>query len=152
METEMISIKSFPYFLFLFIIILVGSCIVEPQPIDFGADQCFSCKMMIADQRFGGELVSNKGKIQKFDAMECLIEYVKKNDEEDFKYILSVNFAQPRELINAKTAYYYIDPEIPSPMGANLSVYESPNDIHVATQNSQGKIMNWDEIKKEIQR
>ena len=59
--------------LFIAIITLV-SCTVEEKPIIYGTDDCALCKMLIMDQRYGTEIVTTKGRVYKFDAIECLVE------------------------------------------------------------------------------
>ena len=56
-------------------LIFISACTVEPQPIQYGRDNCAFCKMTIVDGRYGSELVSSKGKVFKFDAVECLINF-----------------------------------------------------------------------------
>ena len=41
---------------------LAASCAAEPSPIRFGADTCDYCRMTIADERFGSEIVTKKGR------------------------------------------------------------------------------------------
>lgn len=133
-------------------IILILACKIEPVPISFGEDQCYACKMMISDQRFGGELVTQKGKIYKFDAMECLIDYLNEHDESTFKHILTIDFLSPGKLIDAKKAHYLINAEIPSPMGANLSVYSDPVEANKRRNTNNATLFNWPEIKNELSR
>ena len=61
--------------------LVLSSCQVSERPIDYGADECDYCKMIIMDQRYGSELVTEKGKVYTFDAAECLIEYLQYNAE-----------------------------------------------------------------------
>ncbi len=41
-------------------------CNTEPQPIKIGEDACSFCKMSIADNRYGAEIITKKGKVFKF--------------------------------------------------------------------------------------
>ena len=101
---------------------LIG-CKVEPRQIDYNMDQCHACKMMIVDNRFGCELVTTKGKVFKYDAIECLVPEVVMNGEDYYEYILVTHFDEPAVLKNARESYYLIHAERPSPMGQNLSAY-----------------------------
>ncbi|PWT70680.1 MAG: hypothetical protein C5B59_19955 [Bacteroidetes bacterium] len=49
------------------------SCSAAPQPILTGKDNCAYCTMMVTDLRFTSELVTQKGRIFKFDDSHCLI-------------------------------------------------------------------------------
>ncbi len=115
------------YLIPILVIFFLSSCNVEPQTIEYGADQCASCKMIISDSRFGCELVTTKGKIYKYDAIECLVPEVLKNGTDHYAYILVTDFYNPGNLLTAYDARFVIDPEIPSPMGGNLSAYSELN-------------------------
>lgn len=45
---------------------------VEPTPIKLNTDNCDYCKMTIADLRFASELITEKGKVYKYDDLSCL--------------------------------------------------------------------------------
>ena len=55
--------------------VFFSSCSTSPQPINYGNDACHYCQMTIVDQIYGAEVISDKGKIFKFDAAECLIRH-----------------------------------------------------------------------------
>lgn len=128
------------------IIILFSSCQPEPQAIDYGFDACTHCKMTISDNRFGSELVTSKGKVYKFDAIECLVEY-KKVSTEKYAFQLVTDFNEPGKFIDAEKAWYLKSDAIPSPMGMGLSAYRNEkNAISIATDKG-GNIYSWNETK-----
>lgn len=43
-----------------------------PEKINFGKDQCELCKMGIEDPKFATELITEKGRIYKFDDLNCM--------------------------------------------------------------------------------
>ena len=51
------------------------SCNTEPVPLRYGKDACHLCKMTLMDKKFGGELVTGKGKVYKFDDVNCMINF-----------------------------------------------------------------------------
>ena len=63
------------------------SCNSGPQPIKLGQDACSFCKMSIADNHFGAEIMTKKGKVYKFDDMHCIAGFMKANtiDNNDIK-------------------------------------------------------------------
>ena len=75
MEKKFNNLKLIPFFLLAFII---SSCTTKPQPIKMG-DTCDFCIMGVADNRFGAEIITNKGKIYKFDDIHCLLGFMKAN-------------------------------------------------------------------------
>ena len=130
------------------VLFITGSCTTNPEPINFGTDQCEHCRMTIVDNKFGAEIITVKGKIFKFDAAECMVRYVKtgKINDGDVKQYLVVDASKPAQLTDAKKAAYLISENFPSPMGANLSAYENRSDADSFQKNYQGEIKSWDDI------
>jgi len=124
------------------------SCSVEPQPIQYGKEQCTFCKMTIADARFGCELLTKKGKVYKFDSNECMINYIVKNKtgEETINSLLTSDYSSPGKFINARDAFFIINPAIQSPMGANLAAFAEKN----TTEKYDGKILSWEKTFQKI--
>lgn len=137
--------------LMLVVSVLLLSCSREPEPIAYGKDSCEHCKMTMMDNKFGAEIVTSKGKIIKFDAVECMVDFLK----EDTKGIgtpddllLTVNMAMPGTLIDARSATYLNDKAFKSPMGADLASFSSKQLAENNLQNADGRILSWDELLK----
>ncbi|MEO0197509.1 MAG: nitrous oxide reductase accessory protein NosL [candidate division WOR-3 bacterium] len=132
------------YFLILFIL----SCKVQykPEPIKVGEDICSYCKMVIMDKKFSAEIITKKGKVYKFDAIECMIAYYNEN-EEDIEKTYVTNFLNPDEFLDAKTAIYLRTPHIKSPMGMNLSAYKNIESAKKMLESKEGEILNWEEVR-----
>ncbi|NND06861.1 MAG: hypothetical protein HKN87_10820 [Saprospiraceae bacterium] len=125
-------------------------CSTEPQPIVYGEDQCHSCKMIIADPRFGSELVTSKGKIYKFDAIECLVPTLLEWEETAFAHLLVSDYKQPGTLIDASKAQYLISELVPSPMGRYLSAYHSIEDIRSQILTKDDRRLSWNDLLREF--
>lgn len=97
------------------------ACSNGPEPINFGKDQCDYCRMNIADSKFGAELVTDKGRIYKFDAVECMVPYMDENKHE-YAHVLAVPYDEPGALRPAENMHFIISDSVRSPMGANLLV------------------------------
>ena len=81
----------------LLFVLSLFSCNSEPEPINYGKDECEHCRMMISDNKYGAEILNAKGKVYKFDSIECQIEFaLDKNLVGDDKQIFLVtNFSKP---------------------------------------------------------
>ncbi len=132
------------FFYFLVITILLISCTVSPKKIDYGKDACNFCKMMIVETKFASEIVTNKGRAFKYDAIECMLDDIKIKKENTLAYILVTDYTKPKKLIDATKATYLISKDIKSPMGANLSAYISKEE----GQLNGNKLYNWNAIKE----
>jgi copper chaperone NosL len=134
------------------LIFFLASCSIEPQPIQYGKEQCAFCKMTIADSRFGCELLTKKGKVFKFDSNECMINYVSKNKigEETISSLLTSDYSSPGKFVNVKNAFFIINIDFQSPMGANLAAFEEKNTSEKFHTKYDGKILNWEQTVQEV--
>lgn len=126
-------------------LLLVG-CQVGPQPIEYGVDGCHFCKMTIVDKVHAAEVVTKKGKIYKFDATECMINFRKEFDTSQIKLYLSNDYLEPESLIDATQATFLISENVPSPMGAFLSAFSSKEAAAEVKANKGGTLYTWDEL------
>jgi len=137
-------------FISVVLLVLIISCKVEPQPIEYGKDQCSFCKMNVVDKTHASQYVTKKGKQFKFDAIECMIHDLSEKNEEDISLFLVANYGNPGEMIDAKTATFLISKEIKSPMGANLSAFSSKNKAEELQQKHGGENYTWETLKQKL--
>ena len=126
----------------------MSSCTPTPESINYGSDVCHFCKMTIVDQQHAAELVSTKGKAFKFDAIECLLNYKKENEETDFVFQLVNIYESPKELIAAEESFYLISQSIPSPMGAFLTAFKNESAAKEMQASKGGELFNWESIQQ----
>ncbi len=124
--------------------ILFISCNAQPDPIDYGHDDCSYCKMTIVDKAHSAQLVTKKGKQYKYDAIECMVRNVLAVPELSVKSKMFVaNYKSPGSIIDAKIASYIISPKIKSPMGANLSAVSDLKEANNLVKLNGGAIYTW---------
>lgn len=142
-----------PIFLLSVFVLLLVSCEISPQKIEYGTDACHYCEMTIVDQQHAAQLVSAKGKAFKYDAIECMVHSFQEDMKDtEIAMFLVADFKAPAELIDAKMASYLISEQIQSPMGANLSAFSKLQDATNTQEEFSGKIYNWDEIQKHLKK
>lgn len=129
------------------ILILSGACKAEPEPIAYESDACHFCRMTIVDRQHGAEMVSNKGKVFKFDAVECLLNSLKDADPDTFALFLVNTYGQPGELQEASQAVFLVSEGIPSPMGEYLTAFTGQAAAEAAREEHGGTIYSWEEIR-----
>ncbi|MFA7444734.1 MAG: nitrous oxide reductase accessory protein NosL [Flavobacteriaceae bacterium] len=100
----------------------------EAVPITLNSDQCDHCKMSISDGKFGAEVITQKGRVYKFDDIFCLIEYTKSNQQTAIKAYYVHDYAQDNVLIPAETAFYIKNGDINSPMRGNTAAFTSQDE------------------------
>lgn len=131
-----------------FLIFGLMSCNTGPQPIKIGTDACSFCKMSIADNRFGAEIITKKGKVFKFDDMHCLLGFKKANtiNNNDIKQTWFVNFEEPHNFIDAPQAFLLHSDELHSPMSGNIAAFIDENKLKESTQKFKGEIVTWNTL------
>jgi len=122
------------------------SCSTKQQEIDYGADNCSFCEMTIVDNRHSAELVTSKGKVYKFDAIECMIRYSKRNINTKYAHQLVANFLIPGQLVDAKKSTYLISKNIPSPMGEYLSGFDTSESANITHKKNGGTLYTWEQL------
>jgi len=126
--------------------LVLSACSSKPKAIEYGSDGCHFCKMTIVDKLHAAEIVTKKGKVYKFDATECMINFLEEFDASTVKLYLSNNYSNPEELIDATKATFLISENIPSPMGAFLSAFKNKDDAIKMQVEKSGDIYTWDEL------
>ncbi len=128
-------------------LLLLISCKIEPQAINYGSDQCHYCSMNIVDKAHAAQYVTNKGKQFKFDSIECMMHDLRNKKEAETPIVLVADFSKPGTMIKAEGASYIISSAIKSPMGANLSALESKEKANEIKQQYSGELFNWESLK-----
>ncbi len=129
-----------------FVLLIFVSCEVRPKPIDYGSEGCHFCSMTIVDRQHAAQFVTRKGKVYSFDAIECMINYTKELAMEDIQLFLCNHYTSPEELIDATKATFLISERIPSPMGANLTAFETQELAKNFQSENKGELYSWDAL------
>jgi copper chaperone NosL len=147
--TKKLVFKRHSIALLAILIVILNACTPEPEPIRFGSDLCVYCKMMISDTRYGGELVTAKGKIYKYDSAECLAAWTltEKLKPGAIHSLWVVDFNHPEKLIDANQAIYLQSKDLRSPMGLNLSAFSERNTAQKVEQLYIGSLLDWDDVQ-----
>jgi copper chaperone NosL len=124
------------------------SCAVEESPIVYGKDACHFCKMNIVDKQHAAEIVTEKGKPFKYDAVECMMLDISANTERNVALFLITDYLTPRKLVDAREATYLISEKLPSPMGANLTGFKSKVEAEKFQVEKTGKLYSWTELQQ----
>lgn len=130
---------------------MLASCEVEPQPINYGSDNCQFCKMTIVDKQHASQIVTTKGRAYKFDAIECMLHYHQDNPEQEVGLWLISDFNNPGNLIDATSATYLVSEQISSPMGANLSGFNSEEAAVEAQNEYTGELFSWKSLQNYLE-
>ena len=122
------------------------ACNVKPEPFKLGEDMCSNCRMTITDAKFGGETITKKGKIYKFDDVRCQLQFIKAGrvPAKDIKENLVVNYADPSQFIEVSNAVFIVSDQLKSPMNSNTAAFLSEE---AATAiNVKGSVRDWNNL------
>jgi copper chaperone NosL len=124
---------------------ILSSCTTGPDPISLGNDQCAFCKMNISDNRFGGELITRKGKVYKFDDAHCLMNFIGTGevDKGSVAIVYFINFSSPHDLIKSDQAFLLKGELINGPMNGNIAAFSNQDSMRRAENQFAAKPFTW---------
>ncbi len=136
----------------LILAMFMASCSAKPEPFKYGKDDCYFCKMGIVDPKYGGELITKKGKVYKFDDLVCMVRYIKSAviPEDELSQKVVINFEKENDFLDVSKTAFWVSPELRSPMGSNAAAFSSRQAAEKAKAGKEGLIMNWDELFHKI--
>lgn len=128
------------------------SCKAEPEALRYGTDACHTCKMTLMDHKFGTEIVTEKGKVYKFDDFNCMIGFINSGylSDEIISYYLVIDYAQPEKLIPAEEAFYLQSDNIRSPMGGGIAAFETEAAREKYNTELKGNALSWSEVSTKV--
>ncbi|MBL4709719.1 MAG: nitrous oxide reductase accessory protein NosL [Flavobacteriales bacterium] len=129
---------------------MLSSCKIGPQEIDYGNDACSFCQMTIVDKIHAAEIVTRKGKVYKFDASECMVNFRNDFDIAEIELYLTNIYTEPRTLVDATQATFLRSEKLPSPMGAFLTGFKNQEDAVNVQFEKEGTLYNWDELLEHL--
>lgn len=130
-----------------FILVLMASCNVKSEEINYNSEACHFCSMTISDSQYAAEIVTKKGKVFKFDASECMLYYLKENEKLPVELYLVNDYETPKDLTDATKAVFLISKNLPSPMGANLTAFKKESTAKEVQIEKGGELFTWEEIR-----
>lgn len=129
------------------VLLILSACAPKAKPIEYGQDGCDYCKMTIVDNQHAAEAVTEKGKVYKFDAIECMVNFILNNTDKKMAILLVNPYTQPGDLIPVDESTFLISKSMPSPMGAFLSAFPSTVQAEEMRAEKGGALYNWEELQ-----
>ncbi len=133
-----------------FVLLFLSSCTTGPVPIQYGQDNCHFCKMTLTDRRFGSEIITVKGKVFKFDDLNCLIGFLKSGEipAANIAQTLSVDFKKAGSFVEVEKAFFLQNEALKSPMRGDVATFSDPKTMEaVQAVVGAGKVLTWAEVK-----
>jgi copper chaperone NosL len=131
-------------------VLLLPGCDSGPQPLNFGKDSCAECNMTIVDKRFGAEFVTGKGKVFKFDDVNCMVEFIERaphsSDTSAKRFIVAFN--EGGGLTNADQMVFVKHNKLRSPMRSHVAAFRDKAAAQSVLDDlgGGGAFLTWEDI------
>src|SRR5690606_8148935 len=103
--------------------------------------------MMAMDQKYGAEIVTAKGKVYKFDDINCMVNFLNTElKDEVIAHTLVADFSHPGELLLTHDARFLYSPEIKSPMSSHVAAFREAHDHETFKDHWSAETLTWDDI------
>jgi len=134
------------------ILLILSSCAAKTEPFNYGKDNCHFCKMGIMDPKFGGEIVTKKSKVFKFDDLICMVRFLKAGslEEKEVAKKMVINYEKENDFLDASGSTFLVSPDLKSPMGSNAGAFSSRQAAEKIKTGNEGQLLSWEELNKMI--
>src|SRR5690606_35135816 len=103
--------KRFKYsFYCMLLLSILAACNPKAEKIEIGKDNCAECKMTIMDAKIGGEFVTKKGRVYKFDDTHCVAKFMERRGVElsSIHKTLFSDYSDPGNFIEVKNVEFVV--------------------------------------------
>ena len=129
---------------------LLQSCNAGPEPIIAGTDHCDFCKMTITEPRFASELVTKKGRVYKFDDIQCLLQYkaTAAVQPADVQGCYLADYAGTHMLLKAEESFLFRSEELRTPMNGQVIAFGHRDSLQAVAVRLKGQPLTWEQLNK----
>jgi copper chaperone NosL len=134
----------------LFVPLLAGGCDGGPRAIQVGAEECAHCRMLVSENRFAAQLVTDRGRSYVFDSIECMAEFLDEAvevPEDRVRSLWVTDFSEPGQWLDVGEAHFLRSEELRSPMGLNLSAHAAQAGAREHREAFGGELLTWTEVR-----
>ena len=130
------------------LLMLLQGCTPPSAELAFGQDACAHCKMKLMDPHFGAVMVTDKGRVFKFDDLNCMFRFSDEFEGEitsefDFR---TVDYEHPGKLIDARSAFYLKSEQLHTPMDGEVAAFSNQKSFQAAKKKFPGVYLVWGEL------
>jgi copper chaperone NosL len=104
--------------------------------------------MTVTDTRFGGEFITAKGRILRFDDIHCMRGYLSAGslNKNDIASTWLADYSAAGKLIEKQEAVLFRSETLRSPMGSNIAAFPSEQSAKNLVTDLKGSIVDWTEV------
>ncbi|MES2619461.1 MAG: hypothetical protein V4615_01310, partial [Bacteroidota bacterium] len=106
-------------------------------------------KMIISENRFGAEILTQKGKVYKFDDIICLVDFAKaeKASLSNASYYFT-DFEGKHDLLQSSESFLLKSEALKSPMNGNMGAFSSKQSLQKAIATFNGEEVDFNALLK----
>ena len=129
-------------------LLLAGCGSPGPRTVRYGAELCERCHMTVSDPRFGGQLVTRKGRVFVFDDAGCLAAFVNNGTvkPDEVQSVWVNDFLDSKKLLEAGAATYLEVQGLRTPMGSGVIAVSSAHQADSLVTITGGGILTWPDV------
>lgn len=130
--------------------LLLMGCGDGPRSVQVGAEECAHCRMLVSENRFASQLVTDRGRSYVFDSIECMAEFLQEEAQVSRDRVRSLwvtEFDAPGTWLGVEEAVFLRSEGLRSPMGLNLSAHADMNAARDHQADFGGEILEWGQVE-----
>lgn len=134
-------------------LLFIASCNAGPEKIAYGKDACADCKMTIMDAKLGGEVITRKGKVYKFDDAHCIANFMRGGivNEADIAQTVFTDYEKADNFLKSPSLYFVVSPQLKSPMNSHATAFATQQAAAKKAAEVSGTIMSWQTLYTSLQ-
>ncbi len=141
--------QPFPPLMFFLSLLLIGCGKPGPEPFAWGEDACHFCKMTLVQKGFAAQRINAKGKVFKYDSIECLLGDLKARPPTAGERVFLSDWSRPSDPASAADSSFILKGgSISSPMGSALAAFQSRDSALAYQGRAGGALLGWRELQK----
>lgn len=136
-----------------FVILFIWACKDGPQPIKYGVEACYYCKMSIVDNRYAVQIINKKRKVYNFDDIYCCREILSEGGikTEDIAAMYINDYIRPGVLVHRDSSLLLYSEKLRTPMGGNIAAFSSREAMEQLLPEVEGREISWEEALAPLQ-
>jgi len=109
--------------------------------------------MTIVDPKFGGEILTKKGRVYKFDDLVCMAHFIKAEavKPNDIARKLAINFRKQNDFIDVGKGFFLVSSALKTPMGGEAGGFTTQQEAETLKTTTPGEILTWRELQEKFQ-
>ncbi|WP_458414162.1 nitrous oxide reductase accessory protein NosL [Schinkia sp. CFF1] len=116
---------------------------LAPQMIDEDVDICDACTMMVQDNQYSAQIVTDGGEAYKFDDIGCMAMFINDNQPEGLPFVRDF---YTKKWIGIDKALFVATEDVETPMNYGFLSFASKTSADKFLAKYSGTVVTWNEV------